>query len=387
MKVRRCLVVTVPPLFVGCVLLLLYYALLCCHQEKSSAFMAHSEEPRAARPGGPGEAEPGVPREAEPGVPGEAEPGGPGEAEPAVPGEAEPAVPREAVPRETTTETQNDVGEAVINPGCKKRRLKDYRAVDTGKTYDHPSIVHYYKLSRSDGLTSINFREYTSVLSVYKFLKPERIVFYVNSNTLGGYYWNIINTWADVVIQVRKVPQASTIGGKYVPWITHEADYVKLKTIYQSGGLALDFDVIIVNGTRLKREQNLSECVLSEEGEYINGGFYSCIRRSPYIAKWLNSYDTDYRPELWLHNVSFKPRDFLIEPDSSNVCYNVHLDDTICIHPNWGKQREWLKKNSVNWRTKTAAHYFVKNNIRNDGKGLLKEDHSLADLIRYVHKA
>lgn len=275
-----------------------------------------------------------------------------------------------------------------INPGCRgKKRLKDYRAVDTGRVYHHPSIVHYIKLSRyGGGAPHINFREYTSVLSVHKFLRPEKIMFHTYSNSLAGKYWDLINSWTDVSIEVNKIPKVEKIGGKFVPYIQHEADYVKLKSVYNYGGIVLDFDVIIVNGTRLKRQQSLSECVLSEEGDYINCGFYSCIKKSPYIAKWLESYDTDYRPDLWLHNGSFRPMDFLLDK-KSDVCYNVHLDDTICINPNWGKQREWLQKGAVNWRTKTAAHYFVKDSIANDGEGLLKENHSLADLLRYVHNA
>jgi len=73
--------------------------------------------------------------------------------------------------------------------------------------------------------------------------------------------------------------------------------------------------------------------------------------------------------------------------DPKGVCYNVYLDDTICIHPNWGKQRQWLNRNGVEWRTKTAAHYFVKDRIYHDGEGLLEENHSLAELLQYVHNA
>ena len=285
-----------------------------------------------------------------------------------------------------STKNENARGTKVINPGCKKKKLNAYRAVDTGRVYEHPSIVHFIKINRYGGTSSLNFREYTSVLSVYKFLKPEKMMFHVYSNKLAGKYWDLINDWPGVKIEVNVVPEINRIGGKMVPYIQHEADYLKLKAVYKYGGLVQDFDVIIINGTRLKHQQRLSECVLSEEGEYINCGFYSCIKQSPYIARWIDSYDHDYRPQLWLHNGSFKPKDFLLEKHS-DVCYNVHLDDTICIHPNWGKQREWLLKDGVNWRTKTAAHYFVKTNIPHDGEGLLNEHHSLAELIKYVHNA
>jgi hypothetical protein len=271
-----------------------------------------------------------------------------------------------------------------VNPGCIARALNKYRPLDTGKVYHHPSIVHYAKLTRGGHRLTLNFREYTSVLSVYKFLQPKRIIFHVYTG-MEGKYWDIINSWKNVQITVNKIPHVRMIGGRPAAYIQHEADYVKLRALYEHGGVTLDFDVVIVNGTKLRQEQRIAECVLSEEGEYINGGFHSCINHSSYIGKWLEGYNKDYRPDLWLHNVSFKPT-FLLTGKDSTVCYNVYLDDTISIHPNWGKKREWLESN-VKWSTKTAAHYFVKDLIANDDERLLKGSHSLAQLLRYVHDA
>lgn len=286
----------------------------------------------------------------------------------------------------TDTASETDVTRSRLNPGCIAKKLNKYRAVNTGRVYHHPPIIHYAKLSHSASRVSLNFREYTSVLSVFKFLQPQQIFFHVYTGTsIGGKYWDIIKGWDGVQVNINVISPVSRINGKYVPYIQHEADYVKLREVYHHGGIAMDFDVVIVNATRLRYEQQLSECVLSEEGEYINGGFYSCIKASPYLEKWLKGYDTDYKPDLWLHNVSYKPRDLLIDPHSS-VCYNVYLDNTICIHPNWGKQKEWLGSGVV-WQAKTAAHYFVKKGIHNDGEALLKENHSLAKLLQFVHKA
>ena len=154
--------------------------------------------------------------------------------------------------------------------------------MDTGRRYYHPPLVHNVKLSTT--ASELGFREYTSVLSVYKFLKPERIVFYTYSKMIGE-YWDKILNFKNVTIEVQQVPVISTIGGKTVKWIQHIADYIKLSKVLEYGGLALDFDVLIINGTRLKLEQSLSECVLAVEIldlklNYINGGFYSCIKNS-----------------------------------------------------------------------------------------------------------
>ena len=272
----------------------------------------------------------------------------------------------------------------VVNPGCLAKDLPKYKAVDTGRVYHHPPIAHYAKLSHS-GEVQLSFREYTSVLSIYKFLKPKRIMFHVYTS-ISGKYWDKVKQLKDVEVVVNRVTKVTQIGGKQASWIQHHADFVKLNSVYKHGGVALDFDVILINGTRLKREQSLSECVLAEEHEFINGGFYSCVPNATFMADWLKSYHTDYRPDKWLHNISYHPLNLLTEK-SRKKCYNVHLDDTLCLFPSWSMNRDWLKRNGVTWRTKTAAHYFVKNGIPNDGEGLLKEEFSLAELIQYVHNA
>lgn len=272
----------------------------------------------------------------------------------------------------------------LINPGCRERKLGKYKPVDTGRVYHYPPIVHYAKLTRFQGTVSLNFREYMSVLSAWKFIQPERIIFHTYTK-IDGKYWDKVKQLKNVTVEVNKVPRVHTIGGRHVTWVEHEADYIKLRALHQYGGLAMDFDVIIVNGTKLHQEQRVSECVLSQEGEYINGGFYSCIKDSSFIAKWLEGYKKDYRPSLWIHNVSFKPTGIL-EDKTSDVCYNVYLDSTISVNPNAGQTSQWLG-NKVQWQTKTAAHYFLKKGIPNDDERLLQDNHSLAQLLRHVQEA
>ncbi len=267
------------------------------------------------------------------------------------------------------------------NPGCEAKTLHAYKAVDSGKHYNHPSLVHYVKLG--SGMQNFNFREYTSVLSVYKFLQPKKIMFHTYTGFTGT-YWDKIQEMKNVEMKVNRIDKIDTIGGKHVFWIQHVADYVKLSNIYKYGGTALDFDVIIINGTRLKHEQSLSECVLAQEQDFINGGFYSCVPNTTFVAKWLESYHKDYIPHLWLHNISYRPMNLLTDKDCKE-CYNMHVDETICFFPSWNVSKQWLEVGKVKWRTKTAAHYFVKNGIPNDGEGLLKEKFPLAELLQYVH--
>ena len=273
-----------------------------------------------------------------------------------------------------------------INPGCIKHSLNAYRPIQTSKVYHHPSIVHYIKLSQSGRDTSLSFREYLSVMSAYKLLKPERILVHSNTN-IKGEYWNQAQKWTGTSVEVNRVKRVTQLNGKYVSWIQIAADYVKVSQLLEHGGLVVDFDVIIINGTRLKEEQWRSECVLAQEGDIPNAGFMSCIKNSSFVRRWLSAYHNDYQPSSWLYNSAFVPNNILLGKTSSD-CYNIYLDDTICVHPN-AKQapKQWLSPGGVpHWRQKTAAHYYLNRVSLPSDDRLLKGDTSFSEMLRYVYE-
>ena len=265
----------------------------------------------------------------------------------------------------------------LANSGCISRKLGNYKPVDPGLEYEHPQIVHYTKLSLSSSV-SLTFMDYMAVMSAYNMLQPERILIHTYTD-IHGKYWDLTQKWENTSVLVNKVKRTKDI--HFGP-IQHQADYVKLRGLLEYGGVISDFDVIIVNGTKLKRMQRLSECVLSKEGDYINAGFLSCIRNSSYIRKWLDSYYKDYRPRLWLHNASFIPK-YILE-EKSGVCYNMYVVNGIATDPAYAKaDKKWLAKNGVNWEAKVAAHYFSKRMKQSD-ESVLQQEHSFGKMLQYV---
>ena len=270
----------------------------------------------------------------------------------------------------------------IVNPGCISRRLQDFRPVKTGAVYHHPPIVQYAKLSTGRSPVSLTFMDYIAMMSAYKLLKPERIVIHTYTD-IHGKYWNLTQRWENTTVQMNKVSRFGKIGNrrKGMP-ISHQADYVKLSGLLEFGGVVSDFDVIIVNGTKLKQMQSISECVLSREGEIVNIGFSSCIENSSFVQQWLDTYHKDYRPHLWLHNSAFKPTDIL-EKDTT-VCYNMYLVWDIATNPTYSKaEKVWLKEDGVKWEEKVAAHYFNRK-MRQFDEHVLIQTHSFGKMLRYI---
>ena len=278
----------------------------------------------------------------------------------------------------------------VKNPGCTTRQLAKYKPIDTETVYHHPSLIHYAKLSSSPSPdpVSLTFMEYVALMSAHKFYRPERIMLHTYTD-ITGKYWDMVQNWT-TPIQVNKLERVTHVGGKKLHYITHQADYVKIRTLWELGGIISDFDVIIINGTRLKEMQKISECVLSIEHhsgrykDFINAGFNSCIKGSAFVKKWLDGYHNDYRVG-WIYNAGQKPTDILISR-TSKVCFNMYTVDRIAADPNWASFSRWHKPNGVDWNSKVAAHYFNKN-LKALGESAAKANDPMGEMLRYVLEA
>lgn len=271
-----------------------------------------------------------------------------------------------------------------LNPGCIAREVSKYRPpAESERVYHHPSIIQYAKLAQSADVKTVTltFMDYVAVMSAYKFLKPEKIMFHTYTD-IAGKYWDIIRKWNTTIV-INRVDRVVKLGTREVPQslITHQADFVKLKGLLEFGGTISDFDVIIVNGPKWKQMQKSAECVLSREYSVINAGFNSCIKGSTFVQKWLDGYYTDYRT-AWLWNASERPR-HILENKNSTVCHDMLVVDGIATQPDWYRYAQWLHVNGVNWKNKVAAHYFDKK-LKSFDETKVNASNSFGELLRYV---
>ena len=245
--------------------------------------------------------------------------------------------------------------------------------------YSHPEIVHYAYLSGSS--PQLTFRQYLSVLSAYKFYRPKRILLH-STFAPSGTYWDLaVKTTG---IEYNHVERVTRIGGKAPGWVQHEADYTKISQVLLHGGVALDFDAVFLNGTKLREEQRRGECVLSGDNSctYLNIGVFSCVKGAKYLRAWKEGYDKDYRPHLWLYNCAINIPTGLV----NKGIYEVVIDPDIGQFPSWSVAiKEWLGTGRrVEWRGKVLAHYFCRGGVK-DGKEILDMDNSLGEMFRYIY--
>ena len=270
-----------------------------------------------------------------------------------------------------------------VNPGCKRRTLRAYRPTTRVGNYYHPPRVHYAKfVSTQKG--SLKFLDYMSMLSVYKTLRPE-IIFIHSNRQFEGKYWDLTQTWSNTTVKVNYVVNITHFGRTQLRYIEHMADYTRLNQVLKHGGLAIDFDVIMINGPKLQKLQTISECVLAREGGSMRISFFSCMRNSPYMKAMVDSYHTDYR-RIWVYNAGTIPTKLLLDKNRRD-CFNVHVDSKICKPKHSQVKKKWLRHNGVNWKTKIASHYYKRFlRLTKEDESLLEQDTSFSDMLRNIYK-
>lgn len=197
--------------------------------------------------------------------------------------------------------------------------------------YNHTNVIHYMKLMQKLNLTDLTFQEYISILSVNKFYKPEKIVIHCNRQHITGPYWEKASK-LNTPIELRQIDRVVKIGGKKPGFITHEVDFLKVKTALEEGGIFMDFDTAILNGTKFREWQSVSECVFGRDNDLCTrtcAGFFSCVQGSKFIEKWLKGYQTSYNPSEWVYNAGDYPSNLLRKRPH---CHDIYIDS---LMSNW----------------------------------------------------
>jgi len=241
--------------------------------------------------------------------------------------------------------------------------------------------------------TELKLLDYTSILSVHKNYQPDKIVIHSNKN-LTGDLWNLTRGLG-TKIEIQYAERKPSIGKRMLAAraITHEADTHKIDIAFREGGIVIDFDVIILDGANLRRQQEMSECVLCLEREctFVNAGFISCVPGTKLLQQWRQSYIDDYRNTwpAYLYNAGEVPARLL---RSCPNCYNVNFDPEICMNPDAGfpggpgpGRDPWKLSNGVDWKSKTVVHVMLSHlNLPKDNGILSLPDCSYRDLVMYV---
>ncbi|XP_055347721.1 uncharacterized protein LOC129594887 [Paramacrobiotus metropolitanus] len=222
--------------------------------------------------------------------------------------------------------------------------------------------VHFVKIYSSAPNKASNsscWVECLSLLSVMLYINPE----YVYLHTNYPDFWPFEPCQATITkwpkLRIVPVQRRFIMGGKVITFIEHQADMVKLYSVYKYGGIAMDFDVFLLPRLKdlLPTIQSKYECIVSKEYSYLNLGLIGCRKDSEYIAEILDKYVTDYRPSEWVYNSGRTPWKIYY---TGKYQERVYVDDEISNKPDYDRRNVMLQQRGIiNWMQKTGFHSYA----------------------------
>ncbi|OQV14882.1 hypothetical protein BV898_10914 [Hypsibius exemplaris] len=278
-----------------------------------------------------------------------------------------------------------------LNPMELKRRLllsqKKIRSMPEDRSQRHteqePIIVHFFLLlSTYKPSMGVSFLECISLRSVLKNLRPNRTLIHTNvpefwpfANCAG-----IIQNWSSVEIVPAR--RKFVMQGRRFVYLAHEADVMKLEALIKYGGLALDFDVYIINGRKVRDLMRTFPCFMCDEDDVpdrLNAGFVGCKRGSRFPKLMLQrSYRDDFRPDLWLWNSG--QMSFILAAEEPSL---VQIVPDVCNISIPERANVLTRRDRYSWQDKIAYHTFYHDRLFTKSS-LRKMNSSFGDLLKWI---
>ena len=156
-----------------------------------------------------------------------------------------------------------------------------------------PKIVHFVYLGEK--LEEFTLAKYLAISSAFRVLKPDKI-YYHYRHLPRGYWWDLsqpfleLRQWPD-----EKIP--TCWGKKPIKKIANVADAIRIKILYEEGGIYLDMDTISVRSVDdiLKNSVVLGR----ESNDAICNAIMMCIPGHPFFKTWIENYEDHFVPDGW----------------------------------------------------------------------------------------
>ena len=196
----------------------------------------------------------------------------------------------------------NLVGCGDWTQSCKQECINDAGPI--------PRIVHFLKLD--GGVFTV--REWISVMSARKFIKPKRIVVYSVGKINGSCWWRRTLPFVEHHILPKEV-LIKKLNGVTLQYLAHQSDFIRNSLLYHIGGVYADTDMIIVKPLDALLEDHQA-VVSREDTGYVSSALMLLRRNSCFMCtharRACENYDGWWlsHATITLHKVAEQKDDF-----------------------------------------------------------------------------
>jgi mannosyltransferase OCH1-like enzyme len=242
-----------------------------------------------------------------------------------------------------------------------------------------PKIVHYcwYGGKRR---SMFRFYHFISILSAYKFIKPEVIYFWYDFIPQG-------NLWKDIrrrvpIIQTKHRPAPTHIYYRSLSrYDQHQSDIVRLEAVMEYGGIYMDLDVVALKSfdPLLKYDTTMGY----ETSDGLCNGIIISKPNAPFLRLWHLEY-ANFDDNSWAYHSVQLPA--VLAKTYPGL---IHTEENTLNRPNW-LETEWLyeKGKWYNWSYNYAVHLYYQqgqNRIEHSPETIKKLDTTMGEIFRYIY--
>ena len=233
-----------------------------------------------------------------------------------------------------------------------------------GSKFVVPKIVHVTWFYPPDKV-NFHFHMFISLLSAYRFLVPEKIMFWCN-NAPQGFWWEKAQTNIPVIQMVHRNAPTSIFGNPVnVP--EHQSDIVRLEAVMRYGGIYMDLDMIILKSFDPLRVYDVTMGL--ESPGFLANGMIIAKPNATFLTIWHDEYRT-FKDYQWAeHSVMLPYRLWKAHPNL------IHVEERYLQRPNWMETNMIFGDVIYDWSKNYAMHLAYR---------FHKVDHNLDD-IKYMH--
>ncbi|GAB1310822.1 Glycosyl transferase [Madurella fahalii] len=168
-----------------------------------------------------------------------------------------------------------------------------------------PNYVHFvYILPDSSKDFNFEFSHFLSIYAAWFYWRPDSIFLHTNVRAgsesivrarqgLAGKWNKLIFTLFDIQINTVEVPTHAG-NGVEIQGMEHKSDFVRVKAVYEFGGIYIDWDVHALRDIRPLRESGFKAIAGRQLGGQVNSGTFMSVKHGKMIKLWMDGMNVAY---------------------------------------------------------------------------------------------
>ena len=256
-----------------------------------------------------------------------------------------------------------------------------------------PKVVHYVWF----GTTNMTYTMYLSFQSTLRFVKPIRIIIYVETFDLGPYFDVMKNS---SVVSVVNYGRPRSVFQIPINKLSHISDYVRADVLLRLGGIYLDWDVfwlkpvddLLTLGYETIAALDPVIEILDRQDfpDLINMGVLLARPGSRFIGLWMESFHKYIGEHTTFHAVEMV---YKLYEDHPDLLYLEETLQVLCFpfkkcHPLWLPDYQEQRAHNEFDFTKDAYTVHITSQMPEafrSEEGMRKSKGFFADMARHVH--